>query len=186
MSGPSPEERPTTVIPQPTVEQPAVTIAPATRRARVWHRKVPARIGRARTSTVVIGCLFVLLSAVNSTLPQPDAGTTNVVLPSGQTIPVRNSALPSEARPTTTAPAGTSQAPESTGSSSTSRQTQTTPATTTGGGNQNGGASSAPRTTTGTPTTSSAPTGFDAPTSRAPSSSPAPFTPAPTSSAPTS
>ena len=98
------DDRPTTVLPQQTVEQPSVTTSPATRRSYTWHRRIPARIGRARTSTVVIGALFVLLGGLNTVLPQRDTGTTPVVLPSGQTVEVPNSSLPSEARPTTTTP----------------------------------------------------------------------------------
>jgi hypothetical protein len=107
VSAPSPQERPTAVIPQVTAEQPAVTTAPATRRARVWQRKLPARLGPARTSTVVIGCLFVLLFALNSTLPTVDT-TTVPVSYNGRTVNVPLSALPSDARPTsTTAPTPT-------------------------------------------------------------------------------
>jgi hypothetical protein len=180
---PPSDEQPTTVLPQPTTEQPAVTVAPATRRARIWHRKVPARIGRARTSTVVIGCLFVLLSAVNSTLPQPDAGSTSVVLPSGRTVSVPNTALPSDVRPTTTAPAGTTPAPSATSAAPT---TQQAPATTSSTGGRRS-SSSAPATSERTPSGSVAPSTSSAPTSLVPSSEPVPSTAAaPTSSAPTS
>jgi hypothetical protein len=136
MSRHSPDEQPTTVLQQPTAEQPGVTAVPATRRTRIWQRKVPSRIGRARTSTVTIGCLFVLLSALNSALPQPDNRTVPVTY-NGRTIDVPVSALPSDARPTTTAPttAPTTTAPPST---STSAPTGTT---------------SAPRTTTRAPQT---------------------------------
>ncbi|MCW2509522.1 MAG: hypothetical protein JWP68_2670 [Modestobacter sp.] len=187
MTTPSPDEQPTQILLQATVGQPAVTTVPATRRARIWQRRVPARVGRARTSTVVIGCLFVLLFALNSALPQPDSGTTNVVLPSGQTVPVPNSALPSDARPTTTAPTTTSQAPASTATSTTA------PASTTGSprSTTDEPTTTAPRTTTATPrTASTAPdrTTSTPTTSRAPaSSSAAPATTAgQTSSAPTS
>src|SRR3569833_462704 len=125
MSRPSPDEQPTTVLQQPTAEQPGVTAVPATRRTRIWQRKVPSRIGRARTSTVTIGCLIVLLSAQHSTLPQPDTGTTNVVLPSGKTGPIPNSALPSDALPTTTAPTTTAPSPAAPPSTSTSAPTGT-------------------------------------------------------------
>jgi len=59
----SSDDQPTTVR-QVTAEQPAVTAVPATPRTRIWQRKVPARIGRARTSTVVISCLWLLLFAL--------------------------------------------------------------------------------------------------------------------------
>ena len=109
-----PDGTPTTVLPQPTAEQPSVTTSPATRRTYTWHRRIPARIGRARSSTLVIAGLFVLLGGLNFLLPTQDSGTTSVVLPSGQTVSVPNSAIPSEARPTSTAPAATTDAPAST------------------------------------------------------------------------
>jgi hypothetical protein len=172
MTTPSPDEQSTTVLPQQTlgqqtVEQPSVTTAPPTRRAGRWAHRLPARIGKARTSTLVIGCLFVLLFALNAALPRPDEATSPVVLPSGQTIQVRNSDLPDDyvpptpTAPRTTAPA-TSVPPASTSASTTSRapvpsedEEETTPAP-----------------TTRAPSTSSAPTTSRAPaTSRAPSSS---------------
>ena len=69
MSRPS-DDVPTTVIPQQTAEQPPMATAPATERSRVWPRRLPARIGRARTSTVVIGGLFLLLGGLNIVLPE--------------------------------------------------------------------------------------------------------------------
>jgi hypothetical protein len=96
------DEHPTTVLPQQTVEQPSVTTSPSTGRAGTWHSRIPARIGRARSSTVIIGALFVLLGGLNAVLPQEDSGTTQVVLPSGKTVDVPNSAIPSEDRPTPT------------------------------------------------------------------------------------
>jgi hypothetical protein len=146
----SPNEQSTRALKVQTVERPAVTTAPATRRARVWQRKLPPRIGRARTSTVVIGCLFVLLFALNSTLPQEDTGTTPVTTSDGRTIRVPNSALPSDARstPTPTAPA-TAQTPEESSSAPTARA----PATT--GGDER--APATPATGTAAPTTSAEP-----------------------------
>ena len=178
MTTPTGDDRPTTVLPQATVEQPSVATAPATRRARIWQRKLPARLGRARTSTVVIGCLFVLLFALNSTLPELDTGTTAVVLPSGQTVAVPNTALPSEARPTSTptptsaAPATTETPPPTTSAAPTSRaprttatdgedETGTTAPTTTG---ESGRRSTTPATTSRAPaTTSQAPESSQSP-----------------------
>jgi hypothetical protein len=174
MTRPSPDEQPTQVLPQATAEQPAVIAAPATRRAAIWQRRVPARLGRARTSTVVIGCLFVLLFALNTALPQQDTGTTNVVLPSGQTVPVPNSALPSNARPTTTAPTTTGQAPASTApSTSAPEATTSAPAAT----------SSAPRSTTAAPTTTAPRTASTAPDQNRTTSTPTTSRPPASSSA---
>jgi hypothetical protein len=181
---PSPDHRPTSVLPQQTVEQPAVTTAPATRRSRIWSH-VPARLGRARTSTVVIGCLFVLLLAVNAALPREAGGSVPVVLPSGQTVDVPRSALPEDAVPATTAPTRTAPAstPAPTSApAATSRAPQTTeddpestPSETTRAPNRS---SSAPATTSRAPSTSSAPSSSAEPSAR--------DEPSETSSAPTS
>jgi hypothetical protein len=146
MSRHSPDEQPTTVLQQPTAEQPGVTAVPATRRTRIWQRKVPSRIGRARTSTVTIGCLFVLLSALNSALPQPDNRTVPVTY-NGRTIDVPVSALPSDARPTTTAPTTAPTAPAPT----TAVPTPAAPPSTSTSAPT--GTTSAPRTTTRAPQT---------------------------------
>jgi hypothetical protein len=176
MTTPSPDEHPTRVQ-HATVEQPEVSTVPATRRTAIWQRRVPARIGRARTSTVLIGCLFVLLYALNAGLPQADGGTTDVVLPSGRTVSVPNSALPSDARPTTTAPTvpttTTDQAPPAT-STSTPTSTTTAPRDTTSAPRTT---TSAPRTTTAEPTTTAPATSTSrsqAPTTSAPATSSAP------------
>ena len=130
MSSPS-DDQPTTVIPQQTVEQPAVSVAPATRRARTWHRRIPARIGKARTSTVVIGSLFVLLFALHAAVaPDPVEYTDIVDANTGQTVRVPTTLVPPA--PTTAAPTTSSQ--------------PTDPATTT-----------APRTTAPRTTTSETP-----------------------------
>ena len=138
------DDQPTTVLPQQTVEQPLVTTSPATRRSYTWHRRIPARIGRARTSTVVISCLFVLLSGLNVALPQRDTGTTPVTLQNGETVEVPTSAIPSgvliptstpadptDPSPTDEAPAPTSATPTGTRAPSSApeedEETETTP-----------------------------------------------------------
>ncbi|MCZ2823257.1 MULTISPECIES: hypothetical protein [unclassified Modestobacter] len=109
----SSDDQPTKVLPQTTAEPPAHA-APATRRTPGWPSSVPAHIGRFRTSSVVLGVLFVVLFVLNLLLPQPDSGTSPVVLPSGETIAVPNSLLPSDARTTTTpTPTSTPTAPSS-------------------------------------------------------------------------
>jgi hypothetical protein len=175
VTSPSPDQQPTTVLPQTTLEQPTVITAPATRRARVW-RHIPSRVGRARTSTLVIGCLFVLLLGLNAALPRGESGTTNVVLPSGQTVPVPNSALPSDPAPT--------PAPSPTTAATTSAPAAPTPATTTRPSRTSGTSTApdederttAPATTADepgeeAPRSSSTPSAGSTPTSRAPSSS---------------
>ena len=135
MSSPS-DDLPTTVIPQQTAEQPAVTTAPATRRSRIWPSKLPARIGRARTSTVVIGALFVLLGGLNLVLPVDEGATTTVTAPDGRQVEVPCEYVSCDTTTPTTP--STPTAPASTGPATpTSRAPQTTaeddeePATTT-------------------------------------------------------
>jgi hypothetical protein len=187
MSRPTPDEQPTRVIPRQTVEQPAVSTAPATRRAGAWHKRLPARIGRARTSTVVISCLFLVLFALNSALPGEATGTTPVTTSDGRVIQVPNSVLPSQARstPTPTAPV-TSRAPATTQEpaapsstpATTSRAPRTTaPASTTAGDEGSAAPSATGERSAPAPTTSRAPA-----TSRAPSST----AEAPTAGEPTS
>jgi hypothetical protein len=166
MTTPSPDEHPT-VIQQATAQQPAVTAAPATRRTAIWQRRVPARIGRARTSTVVIGSLFVLLSALSAVVrPDPVQYTNIVDANTGATVRVPASLVPVAPTIAPTTPATpTDQAPPS---QSTSISTPT-------------GTTGTPRTTSGAPRTTT-----DAPTTTAPRSSTAPrdeqTTPAPTTS----
>ncbi|MCZ2838062.1 hypothetical protein [Modestobacter sp. VKM Ac-2985] len=108
----SSDDQPTKVLPQSN--EPPAHAAPATRRTPGWPSSVPAHIGRFRTSSVVLGVLFVVLFLLNLLLPQPDSGTTDVVLPSGETVQVPNSLLPSDVRTTTTpTPTSTPTAPSS-------------------------------------------------------------------------
>jgi hypothetical protein len=192
MSTPSSDDQPTTVLPQ-TGEEPTVTAAPATRRARLWERRVPARIGRARTSTVVIGALFVLLFGLNAGLPQDPYVT--VPLPNGDTVRVRSSQISTAPpAPSTTPPATTSEAPAST----TSGATTTSPPTPSAGTTEpEDTGTTSERTSTSEATTSRppasrtpAPTTSSAPASVAPGSvAPDPVDPdsaAPDSAAPTS
>ena len=179
MSTPRGDDRPTTVLPQATSERPAVTTAPATRRARVWQRKLPARLGRARTSTVVIGCLFVLLFALNSTLPGGEGGTVPVTTSDGRTIQVPRSFVPSapapastpatpattEAPAPTTSAAPTSQAPRTTATDEDDDDPGTTAPTTTG---DDGERTTPPSTTTRSPATRTPATTTAAPESAQP------------------
>ena len=176
MTTPSPDRQPTRVLPQ-TAEQPVVTTAPATRRARLWAH-VPARVGRARTSTLVIGCLFVLLLALNAALPRDEGGTTTVTTSDGQVIEVPSSYVPSAPAtpvpattapgstraPSTSAPAGTSGAPGTTADEPDSTTSETTRAPSR--------SSSAPSSSGRSPATSRAPSTTAEPTgSAAPSGS---------------
>jgi hypothetical protein len=155
----SPDEHPTTVQ-QETAVQPAVTTLPATRRSRLWPGgRLPARIGRARTSTLVLAGLFVLLFALYFAVRPDPVEYTTVTTTSGQTLRVPASdVLPP---PTTSVPAPPSTPVET-----------TAPAT--------------PTTDTTPPTTSAAPTSGNTTTTTTPGRSRTPTTAASTSEEPTS
>ncbi|MGY2079019.1 hypothetical protein [Modestobacter sp. SYSU DS0657] len=128
----TPDDQPTTVQRQATTEQPSVGTAPESGRTRLWQRRLPSRIGRAHTSTVVIGVLFVVLFALwlairpaYVTVETVDGGTVRVPCSQvstcgeptpSETPPPSESPLPptDPTGPGTDAPAPTSRAPEST------------------------------------------------------------------------
>ena len=127
----SPDDQPTTVLGRQTAEQPAVTTSPPADRRRAWQRQLPAHLGRARTSTVVIGVLFLLLGGVNTVLPTDPY--VPVTTDDGQVVYVRQSEytpVPTTT-PAPTAPASTSAAPRSTTAAPTTTPRTTTPRTTT-------------------------------------------------------
>ena len=133
------EEQPQTEI----AAAPSVTTAPP--RARWRFANVPSRLGRARTSTVVLAVLFVAVFALwvyvrPETVATP-AGTTSdvngpVAPASTSSVPTTTSEAPATTEPTTTAPSETTE-------SSTPTDETTTGATTT-----------TPRTSSPTPTRS--------------------------------
>ncbi len=88
MSAPRHHHRPTRALPS-TAEQPAATTE-APPAARFWRQKVPARIGRARTSTVVLSVLFLASSALYLGV-RPDYVTVTTV--DGATVRVDRSQL---------------------------------------------------------------------------------------------
>ncbi len=164
-----PDDVPTTVIPQQTAEQPVVTTAPATRRSSLRSR-VPARIGRARTSTVVIGCLFVLLFALNAALPRDEGETVPVTTSDGRTVEVPRSALPEDYVPPTPVPTPVAPVPtEAPAPTSTPATTSRAPATT-GDPEEDGETTPAP-TTRPTGPSSTPSSSRPSSTSRAPATS---------------
>ncbi|WP_222264696.1 hypothetical protein [Modestobacter marinus] len=173
----SPDDRPTTVQ-QQTGVQPAVTTMPATRRSRLWPGgKLPARIGRARTSTLVLGSLFLLLFALYVAVRPDPVEYTTVTTTTGQTLRVPAS----DVLPPPTSPV---PAPESTPAETADPEAPTSdPADTTD-------ADPTAPATTGRQTSTSAPPTDDEeePTTSAPTTSRAPATtsqaPAPTDDAP--
>ncbi|MGY1843813.1 hypothetical protein [Modestobacter sp. SYSU DS0875] len=108
------DDQPTTVQRQATTEQPSVGTAPESSRTRLWGRRVPQHIGRARSSTVLIAVLFVVLFGVYLAFPADPY--VDVELPNGQVVPVRSSQLESTPTPTETPPPPSSEAPDPTSS----------------------------------------------------------------------
>lgn len=134
MTGPS--DPPTRALPATAApEPPPPPSAPAPAPASFWRQRVPARIGRARTSTVVLGVLFVVLAALY-VLVRPDVEYTTVTTDTGQTVRVPVSQLgpaTEPAAPTTSAPeeSGPSAVPTTTDPAETTTSQGTAPATTT-------------------------------------------------------
>ncbi|OMQ15117.1 hypothetical protein A7K94_0211740, partial [Modestobacter sp. VKM Ac-2676] len=102
------DDQPTTVQ-RRTAEQPALATAPESGRAGIWGRRLPKHIGRVRSSTALIGALFVVLFGVYLAFPADPY--VDVELPSGQTVPVRSSQLESTPTPPETTPPPGSEAP---------------------------------------------------------------------------
>ena len=94
MSRPS-DHQPTRVMPA-TAQQPAATTE-APPAARFWRQKLPARIGRARTSTVVMTVLFLACSGLYLGV-RPDYVTVTTV--DGATVRVDRSQLSTPPAPT--------------------------------------------------------------------------------------
>ncbi|MGY1750521.1 hypothetical protein [Modestobacter sp. SYSU DS0511] len=164
----TPDDQPTTVQRQVTAEQPAVTTGEAPARSRVWQRRLPSRIGRAHTSTVVIGALFVVLFALwlaarpayvdvelpgggTARVPCSQVSTCGEPTPSETPLPSESPLAPTDPTgPGTDAPAPTGQAPQTTGldddeTPTTTPRTSRAPAPSTG--------TTGPTTTDETPTT---------------------------------
>jgi hypothetical protein len=147
---------------EPTAEQPAVTptvsTAPPQRMRRRWSA-IPSHLGRARTSTIVLGVLFLALGTLYLNIrPGPTGAVTTgsntgFESPAGPTTPG-----PTRPAPRTTEPAPTTEAPTSSQSPTSSEPPTSSEGTrTTGPGSSTvGGATTTPRTPTPTPTPTSA------------------------------
>lgn len=140
---------------QEVVEQPTVSTAPPPVRPRNWWSTIPRHLGRARTSTVVIGVLFLALFALYLNVrPDPertattggDTEVTEPATPTGSTTPATT--------PPATTPRATDTAPTTTGETSTSGPTSdsTAPSTTTSTLPPTGTTTEAPLPTTSVPT----------------------------------
>jgi hypothetical protein len=131
MTGPEKDRADGATAEQPAAGQemasPSVSTAPA--RSGPLSR-IPSHLGRARTSTVVLGLLFVGIFALYLTIRPADPGTasttttdTGVVQPAPETTAPETTAPETPAEPTTSAPRTTTSvpttAPETTGEEST-------------------------------------------------------------------
>ena len=136
---------------EPTQEQPAVTPEVSTRSP--WHlSRIPNHLGRARTSTVVLVVLFLLIGTLYLNI-RPDP-TGSATAGTGTSVPAGTTA------PTTERPATTTPAPETS-----QNQPTTTAVPTTSGGSSD--QSTPTGTPTGTGSTSVVPTPLPTPSSTA-------------------
>jgi cytoskeletal protein RodZ len=141
---------------EPTQEQPAVTPEVTTRSP--WHvSRIPAHLGRARTSTVVLAVLFLAIGALYLNIRPETTGAATTE--TGNTAPaVTTTAPPSEPAETTTSPA-----PETTEDLPTTTNPPTTSVAPTETTSPEGTTESSTPTPTGTPElptpTVSSPTG---------------------------
>jgi hypothetical protein len=136
------EEQPQTEV----AATPSVTTAPP--RARWRFASVPSRLGRARTSTVVLAVLFVAVFVLwvyvrPETVATP-AGTTGDV--NAPVAPVSRSSVPTT----------TSEAPATTDVTTTAPSESTSGSSTPTGETTTGATSTTPGTSSSTPTRSSA------------------------------
>jgi cytoskeletal protein RodZ len=140
-----------------TGEQPAVTPTVSTAPARSRWSKLPDHLGRARTSTLVLGILFLAIGTLYLNIRPETTGTAST---SGETVDQQPATTTSPAAPTTAE--STTPAPETTDSEPTTTEEPTT-GTTTG--------------TTDVP--SDEPTGTGEPTTTLPATPTAPTTSSP-------
>jgi hypothetical protein len=106
---------------EPTQEQPSVTPSVSTAPARSrWHvSRIPARLGRARTSTVVLGVLFLAIGTLYLNIRPETTGTATTEI--GNQVPVSTTVpAPEPTETTTPAPETTEELP------TTSEETTTT------------------------------------------------------------
>ncbi|SEK94020.1 serine/threonine protein kinase [Blastococcus sp. DSM 46786] len=142
------EEPTVSTAPAAAPGSPADSASPAPRHG--WWAAIPRRLGRARTSTVVLAVLFVAVFALwlnvkppapGATPPAEDTGVTEPTDPAGTTEPTQTEeAEPTEEPAPTTpqsepTPRPTTTAPSSPGTTTTAPET-TAPAPTGGTGEE--------------------------------------------------
>jgi cytoskeletal protein RodZ len=146
---------------QPQTEAPAaprVTTAPP--RSRWRFANVPSRLGRARTSTVVLAVLFVAVFVLwvyvrPETVTTPAGTTTDVnapVAPATTGAPATTSAAPTTTEPTTSAPSETTTESSTSTGETTTGATTTTPATSSATGRSSSTSVGVPSTSVTVPT----------------------------------
>src|SRR5215218_4819751 len=102
-------------VEQPVVEAPSVSTAPPPSRPHRWWSSIPSHLGKARTSTVVLGVLFLAIGALylnvrpDPVQPATTGGTVQTTAPArttapGTTAPETTTPGPTTEPPTTTAP----------------------------------------------------------------------------------
>ena len=102
-------DRPTRVL-RSTAQQPPPTIGAPAPPAHFWRQRVPAHIGRARTSTLVLGLLFVVFATLYVVVRPAPVEYTTVETTSGQRVRVPVTELGPTTEPPAPAPP-TSEAP---------------------------------------------------------------------------
>jgi outer membrane biosynthesis protein TonB len=119
-------DQPTRVLPATAARPAPTTDAPPP--VHFWRQKVPAHIGRARTSTLVLGLLFVAFFGLYLVVRPPAVEYTTVETTSGQTVRVPVSELGPTPEPTEPE-APTSQVPETTAPEDPTSETTAPPTT---------------------------------------------------------
>lgn len=109
---------------QPAVE-PTVSTSPPPAQPVHWWSAIPTHLGKARTSTVVLGLLFLAIGALYLTVRPDVVGATTT----GGDTEVTNPA-PTTGGSTAPAPTATTPAPTSTVEPTTTEPTATEPTTT--------------------------------------------------------
>ena len=91
---------------EPTQEQP--TVDPEVTTRPPWHiSRIPDHLGRARTSTVVLAVLFLVILALYLSIRPDPTGTTTAG--TGGSVPAQTTAPATEVPATTTPAPGTTQ-----------------------------------------------------------------------------
>ena len=94
---------------EPTQEQPAVTPAVSTAPARSRWSRIPHHLGRARTSTVVLGVLFLAIGTLYLNIRPDTTGTATTG--TNNEAPAQVTDLVPVPTPTTTTPEPTTSEP---------------------------------------------------------------------------